>query len=123
MPITAATILAILLQPAVRGLRRVKIPEPIAAGVVVVALFSVLTAGVYFLSDPAATWMSQMPDVVAEVQEKLKGPIADSKDVKQEVESLVEEANEATNAPSDAAPRQGIYTGPSRRKRRQMQPW
>ena len=70
MPVTAALILALLLQPVVRFLGRAKVPEPIAAGVVVVAFFAAFTVGIYFLSDPAAKWISQMPDVVAEVQQK-----------------------------------------------------
>jgi predicted PurR-regulated permease PerM len=101
IPVTAAVILALLLQPVVRFLRRAKVPEPIGAGVVVLAFFAVLTVGIYFLSDPAAKWISQMPDVVAEVQEKIKGPIKQIKDAKEEIEDMVEE----TQADPKAAPR------------------
>ncbi len=114
MPVTAAVILALLLQPAVRLLRRVKIPEPIAAGVVVAALFAVLAVGIYFLSDPAAKWMSQMPDVVAQVQAKIKAPIKEINDAKEAVEDLVEKTqantevkpngNAASAKKPDAAP-------------------
>jgi len=92
MPVTAALILALLLQPVVRFFGRAKVPEPIAAGVVVVAFFAALTVGIYFLSDPATKWISQMPDVVAEVQEKIKAPMKQIKDAKKEIENMVEEA-------------------------------
>jgi predicted PurR-regulated permease PerM len=92
MPVTAAVILALLLQPIVRFFGRAKVPEPIAAGVVVVAFFAALTVGIYFLSDPAAKWISQMPDVVAEVQDKIKAPMKQIKDAKKEIENMVEEA-------------------------------
>ncbi len=91
MPVTAAVILSFLLQPAVRSLRRIKIPEPIAAGVVVVALFAGVAVGIFFLSDPAAKWISEMPGVVAEVQRKIKAPIQEIKDAKEVVEDIVEE--------------------------------
>jgi predicted PurR-regulated permease PerM len=100
MPITAAVILTLLLQPVVRFLARAKVPEPIAAGVVVVAFFFAFTVGIYFLSDPAAKWMSQMPDVVSRVQEKVKAPMKQIKDAKKEIENMVEE----TPAESKDAP-------------------
>ena len=105
MPVTAAVILALLLQPAVRLLRRVKVPEPIAAGLVVAALFAVLAVGIYFLSDPAAKWMSQMPDVVAQVQAKIKAPIEEIKDAKEAVEDIVEktQGNEEVKPKGNAA--------------------
>jgi predicted PurR-regulated permease PerM len=101
MPVTAAVVLALLLQPVVRFLRRAKVPEPIAAAGVVVAFFAALTFGIYVLSDPAAKWISQMPDVVAELQAKIKAPIEQIKDAKKEIESMVDE----TQADPKAAPR------------------
>jgi len=82
MPVTAAVILALLLQPLARLLRCISIPEQIAAGFVVATLFAGLAVGIYFLSDPAAKWMSEMPDVVAEVHEKIKAPIQEIRDAK-----------------------------------------
>jgi len=104
MPIMASVILALLLQPAVRVLVRVKVPAALAAGIVVAALFAVISAGIYVLSDPAAQWMSQMPNVLAEVQDKIKGPIEEIKDVKKEVESFVEEAQQDETATPTPAP-------------------
>ncbi len=100
IPVTAAVILALLLQPASRLLRRAKIPEAIAAGIVVLALFAALTVGIFFLADPAAKWISEMPGVVAEVQEKIKAPIEEIKDAKEAVEEIVEE----TQANADGTP-------------------
>lgn len=94
MPVTAAVILALLLQPFVRLLRGIRTPEPIAAGFVVAALFAGLAVGIYSLSDPAAKWMSEMPNVVAELQKKIKAPIQEIKDAKEVVEDIVEETEE-----------------------------
>lgn len=105
MPVTASAILALLLLPIVRGLRRVRVPEPVAAGIVVFGMFVSLSIGIYFLSDPAAKWMSQMPDMVSEVQAKLKAPIAEIKDVKEEVENIVKETRGDAADPPDAPPK------------------
>jgi len=108
MPVTAAVILALLLQPIVRFLRRAKVPEPIAAAGVVVAFFAALTVGIYVLSDPAAKWISQMPDVIAELQTKIKAPIEQIKDAKQEIENMVDETRADPKTAPRAVSRQGV---------------
>lgn len=119
IPVTAAVILSLLLQPATRLLGRAKIPEAIAAGVVVFAVFAVLSVGVFFLADPAAKWISSMPDVVAEVQEKIKEPIEEIKDAKEAVEEMVDETKGNTAGKvsslvkSDTPPQRG-HGEPSR---------
>jgi predicted PurR-regulated permease PerM len=111
MPVTAAVILALLLQPAIPPLRRVRVPEPIAAAIVVVALFAALTAGIYFLSDPAAKWMAEMPNVVETVQKKIKAPIKEIKEAKEAVEDIVDETGANGEADPDANVQQGGEAG------------
>ena len=123
IPVTAAVILALLLQPASRLLRRAKIPEAIAAGIVVFAPFAVLTVGIVFLADPATKWISGMPDIVAEVQEKIKKPIEEIKDAKEAVEEIVDETQSSAAGKAagkigklvkqDTAPQRG-HNKPSR---------
>lgn len=102
MPVTAAVILALLLQPAIRLLRLARIPDPISAGGVVIALFAVLSVGIYFLADPAAKWISQLPDVVTEVQQKIKAPMQEIQDAKDVVQDIVDEAQADVKTKSGA---------------------
>lgn len=101
MPVTAALIMALLFQPLISFFRRIKVPEPVAAGVVIVALFSVLAVGIFFLSDPAAKWIAEMPAVVQEVQDKIRSPIQEIKEAKEVVEEIVEETNANEDSPAD----------------------
>lgn len=108
VPITAAVILALVLQPIIRLMSRCKIPEPLGAGVVVIALFAALTPGIYFLADPAANWIAQMPDIVAEVQDKIKGPIEEIRDAQQEIKSIVDETQNNGDSAIDQEAKQRI---------------
>lgn len=113
IPLTAAVILALLLQPVVRFLGRAKVPEPIAAAVVVVAFFVALAVGIYFLADPAAKWRSEMPDFVAQVQAKIKAPLQEIKDAKQTIESIVHEPPTVVKVEPKRAPDESEAADPS----------
>ncbi len=104
MPVTVAVILALVLMPVVRALRRIRVPEPIAAGVIVTAILAALVAAIFFLAGPATKWIAQAPEIVSEIQEKLEEPLNDIKDVKKEVEDIVEETEGTAGASSDESP-------------------
>jgi predicted PurR-regulated permease PerM len=71
LPIAIAVLLNLLLSPVVRGLKRVRIPEPIGALLVVVTLVASLGFGVYGLAAPAQHWLAEGPAGVAKVRAKL----------------------------------------------------
>src|SRR3989442_1452916 len=56
MPLAIGLILYFLLRPPVRALKAARIPEPLGAALVLVALITVVGIGVYSLSFPAAAW-------------------------------------------------------------------
>ena len=62
-PIALAMQLALLLSPAVRALRRrLGVPGPAGAALVVLGLLAAVGAGFYLLAGPMGTWMGKLPE-------------------------------------------------------------
>jgi predicted PurR-regulated permease PerM len=72
LPIVLAVLLDFLLSPIIRLLKRVRIPEPLGAALVILVLLGALGAGVYSLAEPARDWMGRAPESIARVQSRLK---------------------------------------------------
>ncbi len=73
LPVTVALLLNFLLSPAVRFLQRLRVPVPLGAGLVMLALLGTLAVGVYYLSGPAAEWIENTPQALREAEYKLRG--------------------------------------------------
>lgn len=71
LPIVLAVLLSLIFSPAVRALKRARVPEPLGAAVVVAALAGVLGIGIYQLFEPASDWISKMPRVTEQIERKL----------------------------------------------------
>ena len=71
LPVVLALLLALILSPAVRLLRRVAIPEAIGSALVVLSTLAVLALGAWQLATPASEWLAKMPEIVTEVERKL----------------------------------------------------
>jgi predicted PurR-regulated permease PerM len=109
LPIVFAVLLDFLLSPIVRGLKRVRIPEPVGAALVLLGLLGVLGIGVYTLSDPARVWVGRVPQTVAHAQERLR---ALRKPVEQ-VTKTAEKVEAATSMPNAGQAMQVVVRGPS----------
>ena len=72
LPIVAALILSLVFLPLVRGLRKMFIPTPLGAGLVVLALLAGLVSGIYNLADPASEWLDKAPKSLREIDSKLR---------------------------------------------------
>jgi predicted PurR-regulated permease PerM len=72
LPILLAWILSSLLAPIVRLFKRVHIPEPLSALLIILALLGMLSLGAYRLSDPAAEWIQRAPQSLSGVRAKLQ---------------------------------------------------
>lgn len=71
LPIVLALLLSLILYPAVRALKRVRVPEPLGAAIIVGVLATALGLGLYQLFEPATDWIGKMPKVVQQVERKL----------------------------------------------------
>jgi predicted PurR-regulated permease PerM len=93
MPITAALILWVLLTPLMRVLARIRLPAPAAAAFVIFSVFAGVVLGVYVLSEPAATWIAEMPKTARQIERKfrpLKDPIEDVRKATEQMERITD---------------------------------
>jgi predicted PurR-regulated permease PerM len=109
LPILLAVLLDFLFSPVVRALKRLRIPTPLGAGLVVLTLFGGIGFGVYELAGPAQEWISTAPSSMGKVQEKLKRlrrPI-------EQVSRTADKVAEATSTTASAPAQQVVVKGPS----------
>ncbi len=99
LPIVLAILLDFLLGPLVRGLRGLKIPEPLGAGIVMLGMLGVLGTGIWYLSGPAADWLARAPESMATVQRKLdtlRRPVEQVTEAAKQVEEATEVGQDET---------------------------
>ncbi|HZF13725.1 MAG TPA: AI-2E family transporter [Thermoanaerobaculia bacterium] len=72
LPIVLALLLSLLLSPLVRVLRKLHLPEPLGAGIVLLVLLGALGGGIYELSGPAYEWMQKAPNSLRRVEARLR---------------------------------------------------
>jgi predicted PurR-regulated permease PerM len=72
LPVVLAVLLSFALAPPVRALRRIRLPAPLAAGLVLAAVLGALGFGVYQLAQPAADWMARAPQEIRRLERALR---------------------------------------------------
>lgn len=73
LPVVLAGLLTLLLEPVVRFLkRRLRIPVPLGAGIVLFALLGGLGFGVFQLAQPAYDWVEKAPQSLRRVERRLR---------------------------------------------------
>ena len=71
MPLTFAVVLALLLQPALRLLERLRLPRTLAALLLIFALLGTIVGLGTAVSGPARSWAGKLPEGIPRLQEKL----------------------------------------------------
>jgi predicted PurR-regulated permease PerM len=92
LPIVLAVLLDFLLSPLIRGMKRLRIPEPLGAALVIVAVLGTVSLAMYGLVGPAKEWAARLPQSVREAEDrlrKLRGPV-------EQVSKTAEQVEEAT---------------------------
>ena len=108
LPIVLALLLTFLLSPLVRGLKKLRIPEALGAGIVVLGLLGVLGLGVYELSAPVSDWMQQAPASLRKLERRvrdLKKPVQTVSKATEQVAKIAQvgggaPASQVTSAPT-----------------------
>lgn len=93
LPLVVALLLNLLLAPVVSGLARLRLPQSLAAGLVVLALVGAIAGSAYLLVEPAGEWMDKAPTSLAKVERKLrrlKEPVARVNRATEEVQKLTD---------------------------------
>lgn len=91
LPIILAILLHFLLRPAVRLLKKGRVPEQLGAALVLIVLLSGFGFGFYELSGPASTWIAQVPPTLKKVEaeiRQLRGPVQQVKKAADQVERI-----------------------------------
>jgi predicted PurR-regulated permease PerM len=109
LPIVLAVLFNFLLSPAVRVLKRIGIPLPLGALLVLVVVLSALGVGIWQLSAPAAGWFERAPRLVQDVQHKLR-PLRQSVE---QVQRATEQVEKAAAVGTEGRVREIKVKGPS----------
>lgn len=120
MPLAVAFVLFLILWPVLRLLTRFRIPEPVGAGIIVVGLVGVFVVGFYFLSGPAAQWISQLPQTIDIIQDKFREPVQQLQKAKEEVEKAIQVTGDTppkAPAPKASEPENEVSKAPEQEKR------
>jgi predicted PurR-regulated permease PerM len=116
LPLVMAALLSLLLSPVVRALKRLHLPEPLGAGIVILALLGAMGAGIYGLSGPASDWIQRAPQSLRSAQLKLR-------DLQRSMQRLgrateqVEKMADATATTGTAQPALAVQATPPLRER------
>lgn len=98
LPVVIALLFALVLSPIVRLMRRrLKMPEPVSAIILVVGALMSLTLGFYMLSNPITDLVNNAPRYVAAVEGQIKS-LRDSLDHLQQIGPETPAATPAENA-------------------------
>lgn len=102
LPIVLAVHLGFVLAPAVAGLKRLRLPEPAGAAVVLLALLLGTGLGFYLLAAPTADWMTRLPESFGRLEARVRefrGPVQAVQKAAAEVEKLTADDPAAKRTP------------------------
>jgi predicted PurR-regulated permease PerM len=108
LPIILAVLLDFLLSPLIRGMKRIRIPEPLGAALVIVALLGTAGGAVYSLVEPAKEWAARLPESMRKAEDRLRalrGPV-------EQVSKTAEQVEEAATLDQPKTP-EVVVKGPS----------
>jgi predicted PurR-regulated permease PerM len=100
LPITVAVMLNFLLTPAVTALKRLGLPPPAGAAVILLLFFGVVALGVYRIWDPAMEWVQRMPATLAQLEVELsdiQAPLEAIREAGERVEALARGGEEPSS--------------------------
>lgn len=108
IPIAFSVLLALLLNPVVRGMTKWKIPESVGAAIMVFGITGLIGFGIWWLADPAQEWLKRAPATLHQMESKLKRikePIAEIQKTAERVEQAATSTGTGQAAkPAPAAP-------------------
>lgn len=107
LPIFLAILLALLLRPVVRGLNRLRLPDPVGAAIIIVLVLGIAGGGVRVLAEPAVAWVERAPQVMGTLQDRLHGlqrALAPARQATERLQRMTQ---------TEAAQREVVMRGPS----------
>lgn len=114
LPIVAALILSLVFLPLVRGMKKIFIPVPLGAGLIVLALMAGFVGAAYNLSEPAGEWLEKAPKSLKTIDKKLRkiaGSMQEVASATEKVQDLTEKL--ASGDPKKEKPREVVMQEPT----------
>lgn len=109
LPVTMAWMLSMLLNPVVRFLNRLHVPNALGAALVLVILAGAAGLGTILLSDPAAKWMKETPAALDKIEGKINQVMNSASSLKQAAKSVEKLAqNNETETPQVEIKKPGL---------------
>lgn len=99
MPICLAVLVALVLRPCVRLLRRIYIPEALAAGIVILTILTLVGWLILAISGPAGEWIDRAPRLKLQLENKLemlRAPLEKVQEVTENIQDAASIGDEAT---------------------------
>jgi predicted PurR-regulated permease PerM len=103
IPVVLALLLNFLFSSVIRGLARFRVPPPLGAALVLLALVGGLGMGIYQLAVPVGDWVTKFPATLRQVEHKVQS----LKQSVREVSKVTEGVDRLTNL-SDGAKKQEV---------------
>jgi predicted PurR-regulated permease PerM len=105
LPISIAILLNFLLSPAVRVLKRLRLPDAAGAALVVLGLVGLSAVGIYEIAGPAQQWLAKAPAVLRQAEAKLHPLRAPVEQVKRAAENVEQAASDTGGQPQEVVVR------------------
>ena len=106
LPIVLALVLKLMLQPIMSFLcDRFRFPQALAAVLLIICLFMVVTAVALTISVPASAWIQRIPQILPDLQQKLEGlrqPIDYVQQAFSAIEKIITSPGQDPNMPAVA---------------------
>ncbi len=112
LPIVFAFLLSFLLSPVVRWLARFRIPPPLGAGLLIIAILALLGSGAFGLSGSVREWAAAAPETIATAEAKLNKIIRPIQRASRTAEQVANGAGVAAGR-GQAKPAEVVVQGPS----------
>jgi len=100
LPLVLAVLFNLLLSPGVGALRRIGLPLPLGAAVVLLCALSALGVGAWQLAKPASDWIERAPRSLQQIQDKIR-PLKRSVEQVQKATEQMEQAAQVAVARPD----------------------
>jgi predicted PurR-regulated permease PerM len=104
LPVVLAVLLSFLLTPIVTLLGSLRIPAPVASGIVIALLIAAVVGGTFQLIPAATEWMDALPAQMERVEEKLhslRGPLESVERATEQVEEIATGEDAQPPAPDE----------------------
>ena len=104
LPILSALVLNFLLSPAVRIMKRAKIPRPIGAMVTILGSLFFISVCLMQLAEPAQVWVTRLPKDVDQLKERFEPIVSSLQFISDTKDSMLNAAEEASQKSSPNIP-------------------